>query len=471
MTCSILYRAARFVTVLSVIALLTSGATAKGPKDGKPRKPKNVFILISDGCGFNHVLAADYYAAGKARAQEYEKFPERYACSTFSYYGSYDPELAWSSFDQVMSGATDSASAGTAISAGIKTYDAGIGVDIDGNPAKHLMERAEELDKATGVVTSVEFSHATPAAFVAHNVSRNNYSAIANEMLVDSAADVIIGCGHPFYDDNGSARTPTSSQYGYVGGKTTWEALTDSDGDGTGLVGADADGDGTADEWTFIEDLADFEKLAKGKKVKGKKKNEQIPARLCGVPRVYTTLQQNRGGDRTAEPFAVALNSGVPTLRQMTLAALTVLSRDKDGFVVMVEGGAVDWAGHANQMGRMIEEQGEFNDMVDAVCDWIEGNGGWGDNLVIVTADHETGYLLGPDSAADGTWNPLVNNGKGEVPGHEWNSGNHTNSLVPFYARGSGARLFGDRVVGADPVHGKYIDNTSIAKVIFSLFE
>jgi alkaline phosphatase len=360
----------------------------------------------------------------------------------------------------VKSGATDSASAGTALSTGKKTYDAAIGVDIDRNDLEHLMEEAEELGKSTGVVTSVQFSHATPAAFVAHNVSRNDYSGIALEMLTESAADVVIGCGHPFYDNSGVNQANAIS-YKYVGNQSSWEALTDADGDGEGLVGADADGDGVADEWTFIEDVDDFADLAKGK----------APKRLCGVAQVHSTLQQSRGGDGSADPYVVARNSGVPTLKQMTLAALNVLDADKDGFVVMVEGGAVDWAGHANQMGRLIEEQAEFNEMVEAVCAWVKANGGWDDNLVIVTADHETGYLWGPGSSDAGSWNPLVNNGRGKVPGHEWNSGDHTNSLVPLFAKGAGASLFRKYVAGTDPVRGKYVDNTSVAKVIFSLLE
>ena len=79
------------------------------------------------------------------------------------------------------------------MSTGVKTYDGAIGVDLEGLPLEHALELAEEKGKATGVVTSVEWSHATPAGFVAHNVSRNNYAEIAQEMIYDSAVDVIMG--------------------------------------------------------------------------------------------------------------------------------------------------------------------------------------------------------------------------------------------------------------------------------------
>jgi alkaline phosphatase len=140
-------------------------AMAKGPV--KPDKPaaKNVIVMISDGCGYNQVNAASLYQYGRTGVQEYEKFPFKFAMSTYSV-GSYDPDLAWNSFDYVKSGPTDSAAAATAMSAGVKTYDAAIGVDVEKNRLKHIAERAEELGKATGVVTTVEFSHATPAGFV-----------------------------------------------------------------------------------------------------------------------------------------------------------------------------------------------------------------------------------------------------------------------------------------------------------------
>ncbi len=52
----------------------------------------------------------------------------------------------------------------------------------------------------------------------------------------------------------------------------------------------------------------------------------------------------------------------------------------------------------------------------------------------------------------------------------EWHSRNHTNSLVPFFAKGAGAEQFTETIDGNDPVRGPYIDNTDIANTIFSLW-
>ena len=125
------------------------------------------------------------------------------------------------------------------------------------------------------------------------------------------------------------------------------------------------------------------------------------------------------------------------------------------------------WTGrHTNQAGRVIE-QIDFNRAVEAVVEWVETHGGWEQTLLIVTADHETGYLTGPGS--DPQLLPLVSNGVGVQPGMEFHSTGHTNSLVPFHARGAGAESFLALATGSDPLRGSYLDNTDIGRVIFAL--
>jgi len=442
------------------IAGLTLLILASGPAQAKREAPqpkiKNVIVMISDGMGYNQLAAGDYYQYGGLGTQTYERFPVRRAMSTFSYYGAYDPLQAWGAFSYVNHAPTDSAAAATAMSTGAKTYDAGIGVDVNGAPLLHAAQKAESLGKATGVVTTVEWSHATPAGFVAHNVSRNDYAGIAREMVERSATDVIMGAGNPWFDDSGSPLA-TAKGYSYVGGQATWDALA------AGTAGADADADGVADPWTLVETKAEFEALAEA---------GEAPDRVCGTAQAYTTLQQARGGDGMAAPYAVPLNAGVPSLSTMTQGALNVLDEDRDGFLLMVEGGAVDWASHANQPGRTVEEQVDFNKAVDTAIAWVNQNSNWGETLIVVTGDHETGYLWGPGTGADaagmGQWMPVVNNGAGTQPGMQFNSGTHTNSLIPLFAKGAGARLLRASADGVDPVRGDYLDNTDIAKVIIA---
>ncbi len=428
---------------------------------GKPRSnlsdferpPKNVIIFIADGAGFNHFKSADYYRCGQTPCWPYEEFPVRIAMCTYPVLSAYNANAAWADFDYVKKGYTDSAAAVTAMACGVKTRNGSLGVDIGGNPVLNLVERAERLGKATGVITSVPFSHATPAGFVAHNRSRNNYKQIADDM-VNSAADVVMGCGHPFYDADG--RAENTPHYKYIGA-VVWDDLTQ------GSAGGDADADGIPDPWVLIQTRDEFKALATG----------PTPKRVFGLAQVYETLQEGRSGDADAVPYEVPLVETVPTLEEMTRVALNVLDEDPDGFFLMIEGGAVDWAGHSNESGRLIEEMLDFNKSVEAVYRWVDKNSNWDETLVIVTADHETGCLTGPGSGqqpAGTVWNDPANNGPDKLPTMEWHSKDHTNSLVPFFAKGRDAQLFKDVVAGRDPVHGPYIDNTSIANTIFMLW-
>jgi alkaline phosphatase len=445
------------LTLVAGAAAVTADLADAAKADKSKDKPKNVIVLISDGMGYNTMLAGDYFQYGAAGTQQYERFPVRKAMSTYSIVGGYDPLQAWGLFNYFNLAPTDSAAAATAMSTGVKTYDAAIGVDNDQKALYHVAQRAEALKKSTGVVSTVQWSHATPAGFVAHNVSRNDYEGLAKEMVNDSATDVIMGAGHPLYDNNGTPLAAPGT-YKYVGGETTWNALVN------GTAGGDADGDGDADPWKLIQSRFQFERLAHMR---------NTPARVCGTVRAATTTQQSRAGDDKAAPYTVPMNANVPDLRTMTKGALNVLDNNRRGFFLMVEGGAVDWAGHANQPGRIIEKQIDFNQAVNAVCRWVKRNSSWNETLVIVTADHETGYLWGPGTGADasgnGTWIPVANNGEDTLPGMQFNSGNHTNSLVPLFARGAGATVLETAAEKTDAKYGAYLDSTEIARTIFSV--
>ncbi len=459
-------RKSKTPSVLLVLCACVLCASAADSSD----IPENVIVMISDGCGYNHVLATNYYQHGAAEKQVYERFPVRVGMSTWSTdTGGYEPERAAADLDYLDRKPTDSAAAATAMSTGVKTCNGAIGVDPSGRALRHLAERAEELGKATGVVSSVPLSHATPAGFAVHNPSRGNYAEIARSMILDSALDLIMGCGNPFFDDDGEplgARDtdersePEKPDYHYVGGPDTWRALVE------GRAGGDADGDGAPDPWLLIQERGEFECLASGGMAR--------VSRLIGVTQVASTLQVGRGDSRgdeaeTALPFEVPLNDNVPDLPLMSRGALNLLARNPAGFFLMIEGGAVDWASHGNSSERMIEEELDFSEAVETVVKWVERHGDWRETLLIVTGDHECGGLRGPGSDTDRR--PLVNHGEGRLPGMEWGSTHHTNDLIPFYAKGAGSSGFVERAEGRDPRHGAYIDNTDLARVVFQLWD
>ncbi len=439
--------------VLAAMGVVASGMSV-GAAEGSG--PKNVILMVGDGMGFAQVESAGLYHHGKPDGQPYWQF-QPLAATTYSESGKgYDPEAAAKDFDYVRKDPTDSAAAATTLSTGVKTLNKRIGQDADGKPLRHLYQDAEAMGKSTGVLSTVYLSHATPAAFTTFAKSRNDVEALAYDMITNSSLDLLIGAGHPWFDDDskqvgglGDNPYKTDGSYDRIGGEALWRSIQE------GKAGGDADGDGKADPWRLIDELAGFEALAKG---------DGDAGRVLGVLPVASTLQANRDGDKKAGPYEVAATPNLPGMALLVEGALNTLSKDPEGFFLMAEGGAIDWAGHSNAFGRLIEEQHDFDLAVEAVVAWVEKNSSWEDTLLIITADHETGYLCGPDS--DPEVNPLEGHGKGATPGFQWNTGSHTNQVVPVFAKGQGAEKLLDAVKGTDARRGPYIDNADIPKTI-----
>lgn len=432
------------IIILASVFLFLGYGSAQAHQDSldvQPagKKPKNIIIMIGDGMGFNHVIAASQYQFGSEDGFAWQNFSHKRAMSTHNAEGFYDSWLTWTYFDHCLNNATESAASGTALSTGVSTLRYRVGIDPSGNRLIHLMEVAEKKGKATGIVTSVQVSHATPASFIAHNFTRYDYVNIAREMFA-SGLDVIMGAGHPHYDENGKFSGQAIS-HEFVGGSNEWERLK------RGEYG------------TFIDQRSQFKKYMSGK----------TPERIIGVARVHGTLQQKRssnhpGGARAEwKPYLTPRLTTVPTLKEMTKAALNVLDDDPDGFVLMVESGAIDKAGHDNQLARMIEEVIEFDNAIKAVLNWVKKNSDWKETLLVVTSDHECGYLTAPYSPAS---NAPINNGKGNLPGMMWNSTGHTNMLVPIYIEGDAAGRISKKARQNDQVRGKYLHNATVGKIL-----
>jgi alkaline phosphatase len=178
--------------------------------------PKNVILMVADGWGYNSIQAANFWTG--AAAQSFEKFPVHFATSTFSASGhGYDPARAWVgntyNTDYLKTGATDSASAITAMLTGVKNYDGILNISVDGQPLTTFAQMYKAAGRAAGAVSTVQWSHATPAGTYAHN-RRDNYAEIALEGIA-SDMDVIFGAGNPDFDNNGQ---PASMNPRYVGG-------------------------------------------------------------------------------------------------------------------------------------------------------------------------------------------------------------------------------------------------------------
>lgn len=450
--------------ILSSCGLINGEGTLDYKEMVKGCTNKNVIMMVCDGCGFNHFIAADYFNYGKKEQQPFYSFPIAIAISTYSKSANvYSSQKAYSIPDWVRTKFTDSGASATALATGVKTNNERIGVNSDAVPVKNVTEVAHETGRSAGVVTSMPFSHATPAGFTVHRASRSDYEGIAQDMITNSHLDVILGAGHPLFDNNGVAISTeevhdslgnvisTTPYYDYVGGAPLYEQLK---------AGTAKNLDGS---WTFIESLNDFEHYAT-------LSSDSLPDRLIGIAPVHYTLQSSRGNGPTSSDTIVGehpKNATVPDLKTMSQIALNLLNKNENGFFLMIEGGAIDAAAHSNSIARAIEEMTDFTATVEEVIAWIESHGGFEKNLLVITADHETGFLIGPNGYTDKTIDyDLVNKGKGKIPGHSFRSTAHTNQLVPLFAKGECAESIEKTLQGIDLRHGSYTDNAILGTLI-----
>ncbi|MBO7054546.1 MAG: alkaline phosphatase [Bacteroidales bacterium] len=442
------------------------------------KKPKNIIFMVSDGCGISPIKAAEYYTGKKA---SFEDFPVQlwnctHASVTSGNTGSlsewnntYESRLAWTGKDYLWKrkNATCSGASGTAMSTGQKTYYYCLGVDLERNALKSIGRYAKELGKASGVATNSPYYDATPGAFFTNNESRTNYGELSRQAVIESNADVIIGCAHPEFDQD--AQPVENPDYTNVGGKEILDGLREgateyavASNSGWTTV-RDIDGDGEPDPWTFVEDSASLVKYLKG----------ETPKRLFGIMPVDGSMQFYRTGTNVHEVHYDDWNKEMPTMWQIGMTAINCLSKNENGFFVMIENDMVDLGGHKNRVGRQIEEEIEFIKTVDSVIYWIEHNSSWDETLLIITADHETGFIADPtfgeDSILLNHWE-IIDNGVGNIPGLKYYATDHSNQLVPLYAKGAGCELLNSYADEWDFVRGKYLNNSEIGQTMFELW-
>lgn len=447
-----------------ILALTAASVHAGQPETrdaapaGPAAAPRNIIIFVADGAGESTHRALEYWAGSPPLYHSVEGADawDRHTVTTYALRADvrtrrgqdplaqdpalvFDPALAYDAtpvegelagyplhiagYRWLRATAPDSANTATALFTGVSTYKGGINVDGAGQPVRSLGQAAAAQGMAVGVVSSVPASHATPACAGGASVpARSMYHEISRQLLTNGVCTVIAGAGHPFRDDD--ARPRTEPDFKFIG-QTEWDQLA---------AGAIAAPDQPA--WTLVDDPEQIRSLAQG----------DVPERLYIMAPAAQTLQQRREpyalGDETA-PGQHPPTDGMPTLLDLSLAALNAVDDDPDGFVLVIEGGAVDWAMHDNQTGRMIEEMAEFHETVKTFSGFLDtGERGfdWSDTLVLVTSDHDH-LLLGPDSDTV-PFQPIQSRGQGQLPAHRWHADNHSNLPIPLYVRGRGAPEF-----------------------------
>jgi alkaline phosphatase len=348
----------RLIPVLSLGACLISPVSQA--------EVKNLILMIGDGMGPQQVGLLETYAR-EAPNSIYQG--RSTGLSKFADSGLLGLSLT-NPADAIV---VDSACSATQLAIGHYAPSEVIGLDAEGNPQETLLEKAKRLGKATGLVSDTRLTHATPAAFAAHQPHRSLENQIAEDMLA-TGPDVMLSGGLRHWipqqiNDKGAAYQALLAA---TNGKVKLKSKRKDDKD---LI-AQAQGQDYQVAFTRTQ----LEQTANNGKVLGL---FAYSGMLDGIS--YT--QSKNSADRTE-----------PSLKEMTQKALDILSKDPDGFFLMIEGGQIDWAGHNNDAGSMLHELLKFDEAINYVYEWVQGRD---DTLVVITADHETGSFGFSYSAAD----------------------------------------------------------------------
>ena len=349
--------AATLTLALTTAALAGCAANAAAPTDDQNtvaaatmsnetgKTPKYVFLFIGDGMSYPQIQSTSDYLGALADEDYWQAQPSLDDNGGAVLDG---PEyLNFMNFEGVGSAVTydsnsfapDSASTATSLSTGHKTYSGSINVDETGTVEYETIAEQLKAQKGyeIGVITSVNLNHATPAAFYAHQASRNDYYDIGLE-LVDSGFEYFAGGG--LLDPDGAE-----------GGQENLYDLAEQAG------------------YNVVTTQAEAEKVTAGPVV-------IIDEHLADSDAMAYEL------DRTDDMWA---------LSDYVAKGIEVLSQDEDGFFMMCEGGKIDWACHANDAASTIHDTQALADAVQVAIDFAAEHPD--ETLILVTGDHETGGL------------------------------------------------------------------------------
>ncbi len=299
------------------------------------KKPKYVFLFIGDGMSYPQFQAASDYLGAVADTDNDEILDGNKPLNFMNF-----PVSGSAVTYDSTSFCPDSASTATSISTGHKTYSGTINMD-ESMTVKYetIAEQLKDEGYDIGVVSSVNLNHATPAAFYCHQPSRNNYYEIGEELI--------------------------ASDFDYFAGG----ALLKPEG---------ADGD--------QENLYD-----KAEKAGYKVVNTQAEAEKISSKDEKVLLVSEKLADGDSISYENDRANGEWALADYVDKGIEVLSDNDKGFFMMVEGGKIDWACHANDAGSAINDTIALADAVNEAIEFANQHPD--ETLILVTGDHETGGL------------------------------------------------------------------------------
>ncbi|SHM38580.1 alkaline phosphatase [Chryseobacterium carnipullorum] len=301
------------------------------------KKAKNIIFMISDGMSSGTLAMANLYSQNILGKNG----------NWMNLYHEHKVSRALMDTASASSIVTDSAAASSSFGGGFRVKNGVLNVGANGEKHVPIWQKFKKAGKKTGCVTTVTITHATPAGFCVNSDSRNAENEIA-EMYAEIGFDVMMGGGDEFF--NPLKREDKKDVYSLYRQKG----------------------------YQILKNKNDLKNIEKGKKIVGVFNSGALPYAIdrAHIPELQST----------------------PSLAEMAQTAIDQMKDHKEGFVLQVEGGKVDWAAHANDIAALIHDQLAFDEAVKTVTDFAEKEG---NTLVIITTDHgnaNPGTIYGPDA-------------------------------------------------------------------------
>ncbi|MFC2169001.1 alkaline phosphatase [Acidobacteriota bacterium] len=347
----------RLRSIFVVVGLIFFLGCVQEEKQTQVQSPtiKNLILIIGDGMGPQQIGLLLTYAqlapnsVIKDRVTAFEKMMDK---------GVLGIAMSYTANTLV----ADSAASSTQIASGVYAGSEMVGLDQNGNPVETILEKAKKIGKSTGLISDNRVTHATPAGFAAHQPHRSLESEIAVDML-NTGPDIMLSGGLRSWIPK-EANDQASSI------RKELEELTE------GNIQIEST---RKDSRNLVD-----EAIKKGYAVAfNKSQMEKANGKILGLF-AYSSLPDGIRETRTKN----SPDRTIPTLKEMSAKALTVLSQNENGFFLMIEAGQIDTAAHYHDTGTMLHEMLKINEILEYVLGWAKNHE---DTLIVVTADHETG--------------------------------------------------------------------------------
>lgn len=291
----------------------------------KNRKAKNIILLVSDGMSTGTLNMTDLFLSRKTGR----------GSNWMQLYKDNKVSRALMDTASASSIVTDSSAASSSWGGGFRVNNGSLNVSPAGEPHLPIWQKFKKVGKMAGCVTTVPITHATPAGFCVNSKSRNAQEDIAQQYL-DFGFDIMMGGGANYFSHE--QRKDKKDMY---------EAFKSKG-------------------YQVVKTKSEMQNASNSQPVLGIFSADGLP------------YYADRNSDKNLE-------NTIPSLAEMTQKAIDRMKNHKNGFVLQVESGKVDWAAHANDIAGLIHDQIEFDEAVKAAIDFAEHDK---ETLVIITTDH-----------------------------------------------------------------------------------